>query len=55
MEHITIKQLDGDYIRLTPDEGYMLYDERTHNKYSVAETHEKNKKYFKAIEINKDK
>jgi len=55
MEHITIKQLDGDYIRLTPDEGYLLYDKRTRNTYSVAEIHSKNKKYFKAIEVNSNK
>ena len=54
MEHITIKQLDGDYIRLTPDEGYLLYDKRTKNTYSVAEIHSKDKKYFKAIEVNNE-
>ena len=52
MEHITIEKLSGDYIKLTPDKGYILCDERTHNKYSVAEIHEKDKKYFKAITID---
>lgn len=54
MEHIIITKLDSDYIRLTPEEGFILYDERTQGKYSIAEIHEKNKKYFKAIEVNNE-
>lgn len=36
MEHIIIKNLANGYVKLTPEEGWALYNESTKQTYSEA-------------------
>lgn len=49
MEHINVEELANGYKRLTPDEGYILYNRRTKQRYSQAVT--KKSEQFMAVEV----
>lgn len=51
MEHINIKDLENGYFKLTPDEGYTLYNIRTRQTYSEAVVKEKDFKNWKAVSV----
>ena len=51
MEHINIKDLGNGYFKLTPDEGYTLYNIRTRQTYSEAVVKEKDFQKWKAVSV----
>lgn len=51
MEHINVKNLGNGMVRLTPDNGYMLMDDRTKKLYSEAVVKEDDVKHFRAVKI----
>jgi hypothetical protein len=51
MEHVTITNLGNEIVRLTPDNGYQLYDDRTQRTYSDAVVKESDVKHFRAVKI----
>jgi hypothetical protein len=51
MEHINVKNLGNGMVRLTPDNGYQLYDDRTQRTYSDAVVKESDVKHFRAAKI----
>lgn len=51
MNHITETILDNGMVRLVPDDGYKLRDNRSYRLYKVAEVEVADKKYFVAVQI----
>lgn len=51
MEHINVKNLGNGMVRLTPDNGYTLYNVRTRQNYSEAVVKENQKSIFRAVKI----
>lgn len=51
MEHINVKDLGNGMVRLTPDNGYMLFNARTRRNYSEAVVEESRKSIFRAVKI----
>lgn len=51
MEHITIKELDGGLVRLTPNKGYRLYNKMVQQYYSEAVVKENEIKKFEAVKV----
>lgn len=51
MEHITQKDLENGMVMLTPDDGYMLFDERTQKRHSEAVVKKEYVRYFNAMPI----
>ena len=50
IEHVTITHL-GKYVRLTPDEGYLLFNTLTETTFSDAVVLEKEIKMFVAVAV----
>jgi hypothetical protein len=51
MEHIIVTALSKGYFRLTPEEGYQLYNIRTRQFYSEAVVKEKDFKNWRAVSV----
>jgi hypothetical protein len=51
MEHINVKNLGNGMVKLIPDNGYMLYDDRTQKQYSEAVVKESDVRHFSAVKI----
>ena len=51
MEHITQKDLENGMVMLTPDDEYMLFDERTQKMHSEAVVKKEHVRYFNAMPI----
>lgn len=49
MEHITIKELEGGLIRLTPDNGYVIEHTPSHRTYDVVEDDVDNISKYRAV------
>lgn len=49
MEHVRVQELANSYKKLTPDQGYLLLDNRTYRTYSQAVT--KDTRPFEAVAI----
>lgn len=52
MEHVIIAQLPNGYVKLVPEQGYILYNTATSTTYSEAVVSEESTHNFKAIAIN---
>ena len=48
MEHVIITNLGGGMVRLVPETGYRLFEERTGRTYSEAVVKEEDKRFFYA-------
>lgn len=51
MEHITVKNMANGYVKLTPEEGYTLYNKSTKQTYSEAVVKESEAARFVAKRI----
>ena len=51
MEHINVKNLGNGMVKLTPDNGYVLIDNRSRRTYSEAVIRGTDVKYFRAVKI----
>ena len=52
MEHIIITPISGDYVRLTPEQGYRLYSIAAGRFVSEAEVKESQATRFRAVAID---
>lgn len=50
MEHITITEIDENFVKLTPDEGYKLYNKATRTFHSEAVAKRENVNHYVAIQ-----
>ena len=52
LEHITQQQLPSGLLRLTPDEGYTLFDRKSHRKFPIADIYADDLPNWSAVAVD---